>query len=75
MRTILTTTAALLALGAPAFAQSLDTDGDGNVTLAEVQVAYPEMTQEDFTAMDTDEDGVLNGEEVQAATDAGLLGA
>ena len=73
MKTILTT-AALVALAAPAFAQSeMDMDGDGNVSLEEIQATYPELTEEQFTAMDTDTDGVLSEAELQAATDAGLL--
>ena len=73
MKPILTT-AAILALAVPAFAQSeMDVDGDGNVSLEELQATYPELTEEQFTMMDTDEDGVLSEAELQAATDAGLL--
>lgn len=76
MKSILTTTVALLALSAPAFAETdLDANGDGNVTLPELQAAYPEMTADDFAGMDTDEDGVLSDSEITAATDAGLLPA
>ena len=71
MRTILTTTATLLALAVPAWAQ--DADGDGNVTLAELQAVYPDITAETFGEMDTDGDGVLSAGEMQAATEAGLL--
>ncbi|MEM8849923.1 MAG: hypothetical protein AAGE03_07790 [Pseudomonadota bacterium] len=74
MKSILTTTAALLVLTAPAWAQSaMDTDGDGNVTLEEAQAAHPEVTADMFASMDTDADGVLSDVEIAAATDAGLL--
>jgi len=68
------TTLALLTLAAPAFAQmEMDTDGDGNVSLEELQAAYPEVGEERFTLIDTDEDGVINEAELTAAQDAGLL--
>lgn len=70
----LTTTAAFLAAFAlPAFAQTMDADGDGAVTLEEAQAAYPDITADSFAAMDSDADGVLSAEEVTAATEAGLL--
>ncbi|MEM9796407.1 MAG: EF-hand domain-containing protein [Pseudomonadota bacterium] len=74
MKSILTTTAAVLALASPALAQTaMDTDGDGNVSLEELQAAFPDMTADGFTAMDTDADGVLSAAEIQAAQDAGVL--
>ena len=76
MKTILTTTAAVLALSAPSWAASvseLDGDGDGAVTIDELQVAYPEITAEEFAAMDTNADGVLDDEEISAAQEAGSL--
>ena len=71
MKSVLTTIAAALALSLPAFAQ--DADGDGNVTLEELQAVYPEVTEDAFTTMDTDGDGVLSASEFQAAIDAGQL--
>ncbi|MEO0862374.1 MAG: hypothetical protein AAFY65_17345 [Pseudomonadota bacterium] len=71
MKTIISTAAALLAFTAGAWAQ--DADGDGNVSLAELQAVYPEITEETFTAIDTDGDGVLNATEMQAAIDGGQL--
>ena len=74
MKTILTTTAALLALSAPAWAQAtMDTDGDGNVSMEELQAVYPTATEENFASMDTDADGALSEAEVQAAQAAGIL--
>jgi len=74
MKTILTTAAVTLALTAPTWAQSaMDTDGDGNVSMEELQVVYPDVTAEVFAAIDGDADGVLSDAEIQAAVDAGIL--
>lgn len=75
MKKILMTAVATLALTAPAWAQAdLDANGDGVVTLDEVQAVNPDVTAEDFSEMDTDSDGVLSPEEVSAAEEAGQLG-
>lgn len=76
MKVFLTTTAAVLALAAPTWAASfseLDANGDGMVTLDEVQTVHSDITAEAFTAMDTNMDGVLDEEEARAAEEAGLL--
>lgn len=64
------TLAALLGLSATggAFAQSLefsslDADGDGVITLEELQVAIPDITPENFGLLDSDSDGVLSPDE------------
>ena len=72
--------AALTALCMPAFAMGagvadLDADGDGLVTVAEVQAVYPDVTEDQFSAMDTNADGSLDEAELQAATDAGMMPA
>lgn len=71
LATALTTGAALVALTAPGWAQ--DADGDGNVSMEELQAAYPDVTAEMFAGMDTDGDGVLGAAEMQAAMEAGQL--
>lgn len=76
MKTILATTAAVLALAAPTWAASvseLDANGDGVVTIDEMQAAYPEITAEEFAAVDTNADGAVDDEELSAAEEAGLL--
>jgi hypothetical protein len=50
---------------AMAFAD-IDTDGDGVITLAELQVAWPDFLEEDFTAADTDASGGFSEEEYTA---------
>lgn len=60
--------AALAAQGAP-----LDTDGDGLVTLEELQATLPEATEEFFASMDTDDSGTLDLAEVTRGIEMGLL--
>ena len=48
-------------------------DGDGMVTLDEVEAVHSDVTAEAFAAMDTNMDGVLDESEVSAAQEAGLL--
>ncbi|WP_380055474.1 hypothetical protein ACFE33_00500 [Falsihalocynthiibacter sp. SS001] len=70
MKTVLTTTAAILAFTAPVLAASvseLDANGDGMVTIDELKAVNPEVTAEEFAAMDTNGDGSLNDEELSAA--------
>ncbi|MEO0503667.1 MAG: hypothetical protein AAFZ14_10100 [Pseudomonadota bacterium] len=67
----------LAALVAPlAMAQSaaeLDTNGDGVLTIDEVQASFPDVTSDAFTAMDLNADGALDANEVAAAQEAGLM--
>ena len=50
---------------APTFT-SLDTDGSASISMAEAQVAWPELTAEAFAAADTNADGVLDQAEFDA---------
>lgn len=54
-------------------AADLDANGDGVMTIEEVQGMFPDVTPEAFSAMDTDADGVLSAEEALAGQDAGLM--
>ena len=72
MKKILITLAAI-GLSSAAFAQaaavtlaSVDTDTSGGVSLAEAQVAWPDLTQEAFDAADTSKDGSLDQAEFDA---------
>ncbi|WP_375281175.1 hypothetical protein [Pseudooctadecabacter sp.] len=51
----------------------IDVNGDGFYSFPELGVAMPDLTAEDFTAMDTTGDGLLDAAEVMAAQDAGLM--
>lgn len=72
------TLAFVLAAASAAHAQvdpMIDADGDGAYSYAELQVAHPDLTQEEFDAMDTSGDGVLDADEVAAAVAAGTFPA
>lgn len=56
-------------------AAELDANQDGYLTLDELQVAYPDMTADQFTLLDLDANGALDAEEIAAATEAGMLPA
>lgn len=67
------TLAALLGLSATggAFAQgldfaSLDADGNGEISMEELQTAIPDLTPESFAMLDTDASGALSAEEFAA---------
>lgn len=75
MKLIITTLAATLAAGTAFAATEVDTNGDGMITIEEVQAVYPDVTAEGFSAMDTNADGALDDEEMQAAEAAGLIKA
>ncbi|NGP16588.1 EF-hand domain-containing protein [Devosia aurantiaca] len=72
MKKIVLTSLFALGLSGAALAQSatdfasVDTDISGGVTFAEAQVAWPDLTQEAFTAADTDGNGELSVEEYNA---------
>jgi len=69
--------AVLTALAVPSFAQVADIDinGDGMYSYPELQAVMPEMSEDDFTSMDTSGDGLLDADEIAVATEAGLLPA
>jgi len=60
-----------IAMTAPAFAQdetfvALDADADGAISMEELMVAMPDLTEADYAAADTDGDGSLSEEEFLA---------
>lgn len=65
-----------IALGLPALAMAqsaADTNGDGVLTIDEVQAVVPEVDADTFSAMDANGDGALDQDEVAIAQEAGLL--
>ncbi|MBN9889022.1 hypothetical protein [Salipiger abyssi] len=65
-------TAATAAL--PAFAaEEADVNGDGMLTVSEVQAVWPEVSTDGFMSMDSDGDGLLSEEEVADARELGSL--
>lgn len=78
MRTAQTTLAILLAGTTTAFADGVldaDTDGDGLVSLAELQTLYADLPglETDFEAVDINGDGLLNDDEIALARESGIF--
>ncbi|MDP5086121.1 MAG: hypothetical protein NWQ23_11925 [Yoonia sp.] len=69
--------AILTVLAVPALAQdaAIDINGDGMYSFPELQAVMPEMSEDDFTALDTSGDGLLDADEIAAGTAAGMLPA
>ncbi|MEM6304493.1 MAG: hypothetical protein AAF744_07230 [Pseudomonadota bacterium] len=72
------TVLAVSALCLPAYAMGsgaaeLDANGDGLLSVSEVQAVYPDVTAEQFSAMDLNADGALDDAEVTAAQEAGVM--
>lgn len=62
----------------PAFAMGqsatqVDANEDGVLSLAEVQAVFPDMTEDQFMAIDLNGDGMLEDAEVKAGQEAGLM--
>ncbi|ODT68308.1 MAG: hypothetical protein ABS75_20980 [Pelagibacterium sp. SCN 63-23] len=72
MKKIVLTSLFALGLSTAAMAQAatdfaaVDTDTNGSVSLAEAQVAWPDLTEDAFKAADTDGNGELSNEEYDA---------
>ncbi len=65
------------AMATTAFADvsAMDVNGDGLLTMDEVQAAYPEVTADQFSQIDTNGDGAVDDAEMTAAQEAGLMPA
>lgn len=72
MKKLVLTSLFALGLSGAAMAQaatdfvSVDTDASGGISLVEAQVAWPDLTEEAFTAADLDGNGELSAEEYDA---------
>jgi hypothetical protein len=79
MTKFITTILGAAALATSAFAAggvtSLDANGDGLVSVDELQTAHPDVTAEQFSQIDGNGDGAVDDAELSAAQDAGLLPA
>lgn len=64
---------AVLLAGAAWAATTADANGDGVLTIDEVQAAMPDVSADTFNAMDINADGALDAAEVEAAQKAGLM--
>ena len=72
------TMAALVTAISPALAMSnsaveVDTNGDGVLSLEEVQAVWPSVTTEDFEKMDANADGSLDDTAIKTAEEAGMM--
>ena len=68
--------AAVIAIVAtPLVAQSADIDinGDGMYSYPELMAVLPTMTEDDFAALDSSGDGLLDADEIAAGVAAGVL--
>lgn len=73
-KTLTVLSALTFTLPAIASAQSsADANGDGVLTIEEVQVVMPEVGTDEFSIMDANADGVLDADEIALAQEAGLL--
>lgn len=75
MKKIILSSLVVLGLSTAAFAQAaapdfatIDADASGGVSLAEAQVALPDLTEEAFAAADLDANGELSAEEFATLT-------
>lgn len=75
IRILAAASAGLLLISGAAFAHEMDTDQDGLYTLAEMQTEYADLTQEQYDALDTNRDGAVDVDELQAAIESGALPA
>jgi len=78
MKTFLLTLGAVSALAAgPVLAGDAavpgDSDGNGTLSLAEVQAMYPTVTEAVYTAADVNHDGVLDEGELKSAQESGAI--
>jgi hypothetical protein len=70
--------ASVIGMAGAAYAASfadIDANGDGAITTEEFAAAYPDATQDTWTAADANGDGALSSDEHVAAVSAGLLSA
>ena len=81
MKNLTLSTLAILGLSSTlAFAQTptsfadVDTDASGELSFAELQVAWPDLTQAEFDGADTDASGGLTAEELNGLQPPALTG-
>lgn len=66
---------ATFAAGSVLAATAADSNGDGLLTIDEIQAVMPDVSADTFNAMDLNADGALDAAEVEAAQEAGLMPA
>lgn len=75
MKKLLITSSAIFALSGAAFAAmvDVDSDGDGVASFTELLAVYPTLTEDGFSAIDANADGVVDEAEMAAAQEGGLI--
>jgi len=63
----------MMALTGAAMAHEMDIDQDGLYTLAELRSEYPDLTEADYAALDTNQDEAVDAAELAAAIAEGRL--
>ena len=70
---------AALGMTASAYAMTMDPaadlNGDGVYSMDEMLAILPDMTEDTFVVVDTNEDGLIDEAELAAATEAGIFPA
>lgn len=61
------------AVAAMAQAAVEDADGSGDYSMEELVAVYPALTEDLFAAIDVNENGAIDAEELQVAQEAGVL--
>jgi hypothetical protein len=70
----LTMTLALAGVvAARASVADIDSDGDNLISLAEMQAAYPTVSEDTFASADANGDAMIDEAELMSAEDAGLI--
>ncbi len=72
---LVTTAAAIFVADAGLAETGADANGDGVLTIDEVQAVMPDVSVDTFNQMDLNADGALDAAEVEAAQEAGLMPA
>jgi hypothetical protein len=62
-----------LAAGTAIAASEIDTNGDGMMTIDEVQAVFPDVSADAFAQADVNDDGALDDAEMVAGQEQGLL--
>ena len=52
-----------------------DADGNGTWSMEEMMVAYPDLTEDVFNEIDTNDDDAIDADELATAREAGLIAA
>lgn len=69
----LTLASLVLAAGSVAAQAKVDADGNGLITVSEMEAALPSVTEETFVTVDTNGDGLIDRDELAAGRAEGMI--